>query len=105
MNILNSYETIYVLKPDVTENSNLSLVNYYKALLKEQGAVDIVVQHRGRRHLSYNIAQYYDGIYIQMNYRANGFLVSFLEKSMRFNENIIRYLTTKHNEVEVINIY
>lgn len=105
MNILNSYETIYVLKPDVTESSNLSLVNYYKALLKEQGAKDIVVQHRGRRHLSYNIVQYYDGIYVQMNYRANGSLVSLLEKSMRFNENIIRYLTTNHYEIDVINIY
>nr|QVQ56682.1 ribosomal protein S6 [Erythrocystis saccata] len=105
MNILNSYETIYVLKPDVNESSNLSLVNHYKGLLKEQGATDIVVQHRGRRHLSYNIDQYYDGIYVQMNYKANGFLVSFLEKSMRFNENIIRYLTTKHYDIDLINIY
>nr|YP_009399241.1 ribosomal protein S6 [Kapraunia schneideri]ARW68847.1 ribosomal protein S6 [Kapraunia schneideri] len=105
MNILNSYETIYVLKPDVTEKSNLSLVNYYKSLLKEQGATHIVVQHRGRRHLSYNIKQYYDGIYVQMNYKANGTLVSFLEKSMRFNDNIIRYLTTKNNDIDSINIY
>nr|YP_009399852.1 ribosomal protein S6 [Tolypiocladia glomerulata]ARW69671.1 ribosomal protein S6 [Tolypiocladia glomerulata] len=105
MIFLNSYETIYVLKPDVTESSNLSLVNYYKSLLKEKGATDIIVQHRGRRHLSYNIAQYYDGIYVQMNYKANGFLVSFLEKSMRFNENIIRYLTVKQHQLDSINIY
>lgn len=105
MTFLNSYETIYVLKPDVTENSNLSLVNYYKALLKEKGATNIVVQHRGRRHLSYKIAQYYDGIYVQMNYKASGNLVAVLEKSMRFNENIIRYLTIKHNNLEVMSVY
>ena len=52
---LNSYETIYILKPDVTDSVNLSLVNYYKSLLKEKGANNIVVQHRGRRHLCYNI--------------------------------------------------
>nr|YP_009396540.1 ribosomal protein S6 [Vertebrata australis]ARW65726.1 ribosomal protein S6 [Vertebrata australis] len=105
MTFLNSYETIYVLKPDVTENSNLSLVNYYKTLLKEKGANNIVVQHRGRRHLSYNITQYYDGIYVQMNYKASGDLVSVLEKSMRFNENIIRYLTIKNYDVESISVY
>nr|YP_009395519.1 ribosomal protein S6 [Vertebrata isogona]ARW64606.1 ribosomal protein S6 [Vertebrata isogona] len=105
MTFLNSYETIYVLKPDVTENSNLSLVNYYKTVLKEKGATDIVVQHRGRRHLSYNINQYYDGIYVQMNYKASGNLVAILEKSMRFNENIIRFLTIKHNNLEVMSVY
>nr|YP_009394480.1 ribosomal protein S6 [Vertebrata thuyoides]ARW63042.1 ribosomal protein S6 [Vertebrata thuyoides] len=105
MTFLNSYETIYVLKPDVTENSNLSLVNYYKTLLKEKGATNIVVQHRGRRHLSYNIAQYYDGIYVQMNYKASGNLVITLEKSMRFNDNIIRYLTIKHSNLEAIDVY
>nr|YP_009122270.1 30S ribosomal protein S6 [Vertebrata lanosa]AJH66028.1 30S ribosomal protein S6 [Vertebrata lanosa] len=105
MKFLNSYETIYVLKPDVTENSNLSLVNYYKTLLKEKGANNIVIQHRGRRHLSYNITQYYDGIYVQMNYRANGNLVFILEKSMRLNENIMRYLTTRHNNSDSMSVY
>nr|QCI06508.1 ribosomal protein S6 [Erythroglossum lusitanicum] len=105
MIFLNSYETIYILKPDVTDDTNLSLVNYYKALIKEKGGKNILVQHRGRRHLSYNITHYYDGIYIQMNYQANGKLVKLLEKSMRFNENIIRYLTVKHEILNMINVY
>jgi len=105
MSFLKSYETVYILKPDVTESLNLSIVNYYKSVLKEKGASHIIVQHRGRRHLSYNIKQYYDGIYVQMNYKANGNLVSFLEKSMRFNDNVIRYLTTKSSDINSINIY
>ncbi len=105
MSFLNSYETVYILKPDVTEALNLSIVNYYKSILKEKGANHIIVQHRGRRHLSYNIKQYYDGIYVQMNYKANGKLVAFLEKSMRFNDNIVRYLTTRSNDMDSINIY
>ena len=102
---LNSYETIYVLKPDVTDSLNFSLVNYYKSLLKEKGAKNIVVQHRGRRHLSYNILHYYDGIYVQMNYQANGQLIKFLEKSMRLNDNIIRYLTVQQEIIHSINVY
>jgi len=100
---LNSYETIYILKPDVTEDNNLSLVNYYKSFIKEQGGQNIVVQHRGRRHLSYDINNYYDGIYIQINYQANGRLVKKLEKSMRFNNIILRYLTTKYKSLSLIN--
>ena len=104
MTSLNNYETIYILKPDVTEDMNISLVNYYKVLLKEQGAFNISVQHRGRRHLSYNIIHYYDGIYVQMNYQANGNLVRLLEKSMKMNDLIIRYLTVKQNTYSA-NIY
>nr|YP_009398835.1 ribosomal protein S6 [Cliftonaea pectinata]ARW68123.1 ribosomal protein S6 [Cliftonaea pectinata] len=102
---LNSYETIYILKPDVTDSTNLSFVNYYKSLLKEKGAQNIVIQHRGRRHLSYNIMHYYDGIYVQMNYQANGYLLKLLEKSMRLNDNIIRYLTVKQKIMNSIDIY
>nr|YP_010619405.1 Ribosomal protein S6 [Xiphosiphonia pinnulata]WAX03418.1 Ribosomal protein S6 [Xiphosiphonia pinnulata] len=105
MKYLNHYETIYILKPDVTDNINLSLVKYYRMLLKQKGAINIIIQHRGRRHLSYNISHYYDGIYVQMNYQANGNLVNFLEKSMRFNDHIVRYLTIKHDNLQPINIY
>nr|YP_009313196.1 Ribosomal protein S6 [Dichotomaria marginata]SCW21450.1 Ribosomal protein S6 [Dichotomaria marginata] len=92
---LNYYETIYILKPDITEETNLSLVYKYKTMLKTYGGQNIFVQHRGRRHLSYNIINYYDGIYVQINFEGNGELVSRLEKDMKFNDHIIRYMTTK----------
>lgn len=105
INTLNNYETIYILKPDVTEDNNLTLVNEYKSLISGKGGQNIFVQHRGRRHLSYNITHYYDGIYVQMNYEGNGNLVKLLEKSMKFNNNIIRYLTVKQKKQERLRIW
>lgn len=95
---LNTYEMIYILKPDVTEDKNLAIVQEYKKLIKKYGGQDIFVQHRGRRHLSYNIAHCYDGIYVQMNFSGNGELINLLEKSMKFNDHIVRYLTVKQNK-------
>lgn len=100
MTKLNNYETIYILKPDVSEDKNLSLVNQYKRLIKKNGGQNIFIQHRGRRHLSYNINHYYDGIYVQMNYEGNGHLIKILDKFMRFDNSIIRYLTTKQNVIK-----
>nr|YP_010902582.1 ribosomal protein S6 [Hypnea nidulans]WCH54437.1 ribosomal protein S6 [Hypnea nidulans] len=94
MTRLNNYETIYILKPDITEDKNLNLVNTYKALINNLGGQNIFIQHRGRRHLSYNINQHYDGIYVQVNYHGNGSLVNNLEKALKLNSSIIRYLTT-----------
>lgn len=102
---LNTYETIYILKPDTTEAQNLSILNYYKSLIKKQGGQNISVQHRGKRHLSYSIKNFYDGIYVQMNYNANGHLVQTLDKSMKFNDEIIRYSTVKQELLDTISIY
>ena len=102
--LLNTYETVYILKPDVTEDSNLSLVQQYKTLIKKHGGKDVFIQHRGRRHFSYNISHYYDGIYVQMNFEGNGYLVNMLERSMKFNDKIIRYLTVKQQLLPQIKV-
>nr|QCI04472.1 ribosomal protein S6 [Antithamnion hubbsii] len=102
---LNSYETIYVLKPNITENKNLSFVNYYKSFIKERGGQNLYIQHRGKRHLSYSIRDFYDGIYVQMNYQGNGNLVKSLDKSMKFNDDILRYLTVKQDLLNTISVY
>nr|ASO75893.1 ribosomal protein S6 [Storeatula sp. CCMP1868] len=93
--LLTSYETIYVIKPNLSEDNLLKIIENYQGLLIERGAKNIVTQNRGRRALKYLINKFKDGIYIQMNYEANGEVISFVEKSMRINENIIRFLTTR----------
>ena len=101
---LNSYETVYILKSDINEDENLSLVNHYKLLVKENGGKNIFIQHRGRRNLRYNINNYYDGIYVQMNYEGNGKLVQIIEKSMKLNDSIIRFLTLRHDILQGIKL-
>lgn len=92
---LNIYEVVYLLKPDIAEDKNLQLVRQYKNFIKSNGGKNVFVQHRGRRHLSYNINQYYDGIYVQITFSGNGYLLYLLEKSMKFDEWIIRYFAIK----------
>jgi small subunit ribosomal protein S6 len=94
MKTLVSYETIYLLKPDLTEDNLLKIIEQYQGILVERGAKNIIIENRGRRHLKYPIKRVKDGIYIQMNYEANGEVINLIEKSMRINESIIRYMTT-----------
>nr|YP_009510952.1 ribosomal protein S6 [Hydropuntia rangiferina]AXI96625.1 ribosomal protein S6 [Hydropuntia rangiferina]UAD87308.1 ribosomal protein S6 [Hydropuntia rangiferina] len=100
----NNYETIYILKPDITEEENLSLMNQYKSLIKKYSGYDILVQHKGRRHLNYNIKSYYDGIYVQINYKASSSFIKILEKTIGLSEHVIRYLTIRDNQIKETNI-
>jgi small subunit ribosomal protein S6 len=65
-------------------------------MLVEKGAQNIVTQNRGRRHLKYTMKKFKDGIYIQMNYEANGEVISLLEKNMRIDEQVLRFMTVKN---------
>lgn len=89
------YETMYILRPDLGDEQVEQAITKYQTLLREQGAQNLEIQHRGKRRLAYEIQKQRDGIYIQMNYQAPGSAVAVLERAMRLSEEVIRYLTIK----------
>ena len=94
------YETMYILRPDLGDEAVDQAIEKYQSLLKENGAEIIETQHRGKRRLAYEIGKSREGIYIQMNNKGGGPMVSVMERSMRLSEEVIRYLTVKQ-DVEV----
>ena len=94
------YETMYILRPDLPEEQIEQAINKYQNLLREQGAEQLEIQHRGKRRLAYEINRQRDGIYVQMNYQGPGTLIAPLERAMRLSEEVIRYLTVKQEVPE-----
>ena len=91
----NNYELMYILRPDLGEEQVQEVSTKYKTMLQESGATDIQVQVRGKRHLAYPIQNFNDGIYIQVNYKADGSQIKTYERDMRLGESVIRYLTMR----------
>ncbi len=96
---MNTYETMYILRPDLGEEQTDQIINKYQSMLQEQGAQDIQTQHRGKRRLAYEINDYREGVYIQMNYEAPGAAIAIMERDMRLTEDIIRYLTLRNEPI------
>jgi len=95
-----AYETMYILRPDLIDEQVEQNISKYENMIKENGAENIQIQNRGKRRLAYEIGKHRDGVYIQMNYTANGSTISPLERAMRLSEEVIRYLTIKQELVE-----
>ena len=93
--MLENYEMMYILRPDLGEEQVDQAIAKYQNLLSEQGAQDIEIQHRGKRRLAYEIQRQREGVYIQMNYKAPGSHVAPIERAMRLSEDVIRYLTLR----------
>lgn len=90
-----SYEMMYILRPDLSDEQVNQAITKYQDLLQEQGAQQIEIQHRGKRRLAYPIQRHREGVYIQMNYQAPPTHVNPIERAMRYGEEVIRYLTLK----------
>ncbi|MGL5075866.1 MAG: 30S ribosomal protein S6 [Waterburya sp.] len=91
----NNYEMMYILRPDLSEDQVGEAVGRYKDYLNENGAENLEIQVKGKRRLAYAVGKYLDGIYVQMNYQADGSQIAPLERMMRLSEDTIRYLTLK----------
>jgi small subunit ribosomal protein S6 len=90
-----SYEMMFILRPDLTEEQVSQQMRKYYDFLKEHGAEKLAIKVWGKRRLAYPIQKFQDGIYILVNYTGDGSQVAPLERTMRLSEEVIRYLTIK----------
>ena len=91
------YETMYILRPDIPEEEVDSHLKKYNEVLEKSGAEVLDSQMRGKRRLAYPIAKHKEGIYVQLSHKGDGQQVAVLERAMRLNEDVIRYLTIKQD--------
>ncbi|AGY56498.1 30S ribosomal protein S6 [Gloeobacter kilaueensis] len=92
------YETMYILRPDLPEETIDQTIARYQTILNDQGVTEIETQHRGKRRLAYELKKCKEGIYIQMNYTAPAAAVEELKKSFRISEEVIQFLTVREEE-------
>ena len=90
------YETMYILRPDLSDEQVDQAIEKYQTIVRENSGELLETQHRGKRRLAYDIHKFREGIYVQMNYSNGGEVVAPMERAMRLSEEVIRYLTTKH---------
>lgn len=101
MTRIRSYEMMYIVRPDLSEDRTTEVINKYRDMLAANGATDQQIQVLGKRRLAYPIDRHNDGIYVQVNYKAQGNQVAVVERNMRLSEEVIRYLTLKLDEEKV----
>jgi small subunit ribosomal protein S6 len=100
-NMLNQYETTFILTPVLSEDDAKSTINSYVDLLKSQGAEVIHQEHWGLKNLRYPIDKKTTGIYHLVEYKSDGKAINPLELAFRRDETVLRYLTVKLDKYAV----
>lgn len=93
--ILNEYETIYVARPDLTEDVMTKLTSRFEQLVGENAGTILVTDDWGKRKLAYPISRHQRGHYIYLNYVGPAAIVAEVERNLRNEDQLLRFLTVK----------
>ncbi|XP_058203642.1 small ribosomal subunit protein bS6c alpha [Rhododendron vialii] len=101
---LRQYETMAVLRPDMSEEDRLSLTQKYEELLVAGGGMYVDVFNRGVIPLAYPIKRknkdgvvntYLDGIYLLFTYFTKPESMPVLEETLQTDDSVIRFSSFK----------
>lgn len=88
------YETMLITSAALDEEASVALVAKFKTLIENNGTIDSVDEW-GKRRLAYPINYKTEGYYVLMYITAPSELPRELERRMKINENVLRYLTVR----------
>lgn len=95
------YETIFIMRPTLNDQEIAELIETYRAILVREGAEIIHQADLGKKKLAYIIRHFQNGHYALYRYKAPAAAVHEVERSMKINEDLLRILTVKLDEVEL----
>src|SRR5262245_66480886 len=97
-NTSREYETIYVLRPNTTNEQVAEVNNRVKHIIESMGGKIVKVDNWGKRRLAYEVGKERKGIYLYWLYLANPGIVEEAERNLRMLDSVIRYLSAKGDE-------
>ncbi|MEY3002565.1 MAG: hypothetical protein RLZZ428_940 [Pseudomonadota bacterium] len=92
------YETLFVVKPTLTEEEIKAQITKIKDVLAKENAELLGTNDMGMRKLAYQVEKQNRGYYTVLLYKAEGGAIEEIERNLRINEDIIKFLTVKYTK-------
>jgi small subunit ribosomal protein S6 len=89
------YETIYIVKPDLTDEENKALTTRINEVIETMNGEVRKLEDWGIRKLAYPINKLTRGRYMYLRSDGDATLIAELERRLRIDERVIRYQTVK----------
>ncbi|MCB9136078.1 MAG: 30S ribosomal protein S6 [Anaerolineales bacterium] len=94
---MRDYEVIFVVNPDMDENSFKELVERVTNWIKEAGGTVSKVDLWGKRQLAYMIRKKKEGQYVLIESNMAPSFCADLERNLRLTEPVMRFLIVQKN--------
>ena len=92
------YEVVFIIEPTMEDDEATRLTDTLKQIVTDQGGVVTKTESLGRRPLAYEILHKTEGNFVLLEIEGSGRELAELERRMRVNDRIIRYITVRVDE-------
>jgi small subunit ribosomal protein S6 len=93
-----TYEVMYIVNPDTPADTIAKLNDAVGKLVEKEGGTVVRMDDVGIRRLAYPIQKKEDGYYVLFEIEGSGQEIAELERRMRVNDMIMRYITVRVDE-------
>lgn len=94
------YETVFIARQDISGAQVETLTEQFTQIVADQGGEVKKRESWGLRNLAFRIHKNRKGHYVLFNLDAPPAAVIELERNMRINEDVLRYLTIRVDELD-----
>ncbi|WP_417689002.1 30S ribosomal protein S6 [Roseibium sp.] len=94
------YEHVFLARQDVSAQEVERLVEQYRSLIEASGGKVGKIENWGLRSLAYQIKKNRKAHYTLMNLEAPHSAVAEMERQMGLNEDVLRYMTFRVDELD-----
>ena len=94
------YEHVFLARQDVTPQQVETMVDQYKGVIEQNGGSVDKTEMWGVKSLAYRIKKNRKAHFTMFNLNAPAPAVAEMERQMRINEDILRFMTIKVEELE-----
>ena len=102
---MNLYEHTIIARQDTSPSQLKQLQDKYSKLVENNEGDVVKLENWGLMNLSYLIKKNKKGNYIHFKIKANGKILSELEKNEKIDKNLLRYLTVKVKKFDLESEY
>lgn len=92
--IINSYETVFILSTKLGEEGVAAVVEKFKGLIDKHGTVESV-DDWGKRRLAYPIAKQTEGYYTLINFKSAPAFTAELDRVFKITDGVLRSIIVK----------
>lgn len=93
-----TYEVIFIVDPAAADEEVMRLSDGVQKIITGQGGNIVKTEMMGKRQLAYEINHKKDGTYVLLEVEGSGGEIAEVERRMRVNDQILRYMTVRVDE-------
>ena len=95
---MRTYETIFILKPDLPEEDAGKFVTQMEGVVASTGGTLQKTDRMGRRRLAYKIQKYHEGEYVLLVSEAGPATVQEVERRLKVAEPVLKFITVRTDQ-------